>query len=214
MRRVCSSRYDRDVDDAQLQALPHQHPIRLEVTDDLRRTRLTAFFRLILVIPHFIWLAALGALVILAEIGNWFATLVKGISPLGLHSFIATYLRYSTQVTAYTLLIADPYPGFAFINFKEDYPIDLAVAPPMEQNRWTVFFRLFIAIPALIVTQILRYLSSILAVFSWVMAVITARVPEGIRNFAALALRFESQTYAYVGILTPKYPSFDVSMTS
>ncbi len=33
------------------------HPIRLVVTDDLQRNRLTSFFRLILAIPHLIWLA-------------------------------------------------------------------------------------------------------------------------------------------------------------
>jgi hypothetical protein len=84
----------------------------------------------------------------------------------------------------------------------------------MEQNRWTVFFRLLIAIPAMIVAYVLRSLSGILALFSWVMAVLTAHVPEGIRNFAALALRFEMQTYAYVGLVTPTYPSFDIGMTS
>lgn len=29
--------------------------MRLTVTDDLRRSRLTVFFRLLLAIPHFIW---------------------------------------------------------------------------------------------------------------------------------------------------------------
>src|SRR5207244_7288926 len=33
------------------------YPVRLVVTDDLRRTRLTVFFRLLLAIPHFIWLS-------------------------------------------------------------------------------------------------------------------------------------------------------------
>ena len=33
------------------------HPIRLVVTDDLQRNRLTSFFRLILAIPHIVWLA-------------------------------------------------------------------------------------------------------------------------------------------------------------
>jgi len=201
------------MEDAPL-VVPQQHPIQLEVTDDLRRTRLTAFFRLLLAIPHFVWLALLGIVVVIAEIGNWFATLIQGRSPEAIHGFLAVYLRYSTHVTAYTLLIADPYPGFGFINLKEDYPIDLHVAPPMEQNRWTVFFRLLIAIPAMIVAYVLRSLSGILALFSWVMAVLTAHVPEGIRNFAALALRFEMQTYAYVGLVTPTYPSFDIGMTS
>ncbi len=40
------------------------HPIRLVVADDLRRSRLTVFFRLLLAIPHLIWLTIwrIGAL--------------------------------------------------------------------------------------------------------------------------------------------------------
>jgi Domain of unknown function (DUF4389) len=202
------------VDEAPAPAFAAQHPVRLHVTDDLRRTRLTAFFRLLLAVPHFLWAALVGIFVALAAIGNWFATLIKGRSPDGLHIFLAGYLRYLTHITAYTLLIADPFPGFFLINMKPDYPIDLEVDPPVEQNRWAVAFRIILAIPAILVAQILRNLSGLLAVFSWVMAVLTAQVPEGIRNFAVLALRWETQTYAYILLLTPRYPSFDVGMTA
>ena len=34
---------------------PPPHPIRLAVYDDLKRSRLTVFFRLLLLIPHFVW---------------------------------------------------------------------------------------------------------------------------------------------------------------
>jgi len=40
------------------------------------------------------------------------------------------------------------------------------------------------------------------------------RVPEGLRNFAALALRIETQTYGYLMILTSRYPSFNVGIQS
>ena len=133
-----------------------QHPIRLRVTDDLRRTRSTVFFRLFLGIPHFFWEALLSIVVILAVLANWFATLFAGQSPPGLHSFIAGYLRYATHVSAYMFLIADPYPGFFLINLKQDYPVDLEVDPPEVQSRWTVGFRIILAIPAMIITQILR----------------------------------------------------------
>lgn len=188
-----------------------RHPVQVHVADDLRRTRLTVFFRLLLGLPHFVWLALLGVIAILAVIGNWFATLVQGRSPAGLHGFLAGYLRYATHVTGYVFLIADPYPGFYLVNLKEDYPIDLEVPPPEVQNRWTVAFRIILAIPALIVANILRNLSQVLAIFSWFVALLTARVPEGIRNFAVLALRYESQTYAYVALLTPRYPNFNVA---
>jgi uncharacterized protein DUF4389 len=199
--------------EASVAATPAHHPVRLRVNDDLRRTRLTVFFRVFLAIPHFLWLALLGIIVVLAAIANWFATLAQGRSPEALHTFLAGYLRYSTQVSAYVFLIADPYPHFFLINPTEDYPVDLEIDSPEPQNRWTVAFRIVLAIPALIVTQILRNLSGILAVFSWFVALFQARVPEGIRNFAALALRYESQTYAYIALLTPRYPSFDVGMT-
>ena len=76
-----------------------RHPIRLVVTDDLQRNRLTVFFRLILAIPHLIWVALWGIVAVLAALANWFATLVKGESPEGLHDFLATYLRYQTHVS-------------------------------------------------------------------------------------------------------------------
>jgi Domain of unknown function (DUF4389) len=190
------------------------HPVRLHITDDLRRTRLTVFFRPLLVLPHVLWLALLGVVVLFAGIGNWFATLFAGRSPDSLHEFLAGYLRYATHVSAYLFMIADPYPGFYLINGSQSYPIDLEVDPPETQNRWTVFFRIILAIPALIVAGVLRNLSGVLAIFSWFVALYQGSVPEGIRNFAALALRYETQTYAYVALLTPRYPSFDVGMTA
>jgi Domain of unknown function (DUF4389) len=186
-----------------------QHPIRLVVTDDLQRNRLTVFFRLILAIPHLIWLFLWGIVATLAAIANWFATLVKGESPEGLHNFLATYLRYMTQVYAYILLIADPFPGFGG---KPGYPVEIEVDPPEPQNRWTVGFRIVLAIPAFIIAGIFGYLNRILALFSWFVALVLGRVPEGLRNVAAFALRFEQQTAGYTLLLTGRYPSFNVSV--
>jgi hypothetical protein len=187
----------------------HTHPIRLVVNDDLQRTRLTVFFRIILAIPLIFWALLWAVIALLAWIANWFATLVKGQSPEGLHNFLATFLRYTTHVRAYLLLIADPYPSFTG---KPGYPIDLEVDPPQRQNRWTVFFRGILAIPALFVVNILNNLSQLLAVLSWFIALVLGRVPEGIRNFAALALRMETQTYAYTMLLTGRYTSFNVGI--
>ena len=189
-----------------------QHPIRLVVNDDLQRNRLTVFFRLILAIPHFLWLALWGVIAILAWVVNWFATLVMGRSPEGLHNFLATYLRYATHVRAYTLLVADPFPHFT--GKLGTYPIDLEVDPLERQNRLTVFFRSILAIPALLLSYILSQINQLLAIFSWFVALVMGRVPEGLRNFAALAIRIESQTYAYVMLLTGRYPSFNVGIES
>jgi len=188
------------------------HPIRLIVNDDLQRTRLTVFFRLILAIPLLLWLTLWGVIATLALIANWIATLISGRSPEGLHGFLATFLRFTTHVRAYILLIADPYPGFT--GREGTYPIDLEVDPPEQQSRLTVFFRIILALPALLLTNIFSNLSQLLAIFSWFIALVTGRVPEGLRNFAALALRFETQTYGYVLLLTARYPSLNVGIES
>ena len=194
------------------QSAQQPHPIRLVVNDDLQRNRLTVFFRLILAIPLILWAVLWGAITVLAWIVNWFATLFMGRSPDGLHNFLATYLRYATHVRAYALLVADPFPGFT--GTQGTYPIDLEVDPPEPQNRLTVFFRFVLAIPALLLMYILTNLSQLLAVFSWFIALVMGRVPEGLRNFAALALRIETQTYAYLMVLTERYPSFNVGIQS
>jgi hypothetical protein len=188
----------------------HPHPIRLVVNDDLQRNRLTVFFRLILAIPLILWGLLWGAIAALAWIVNWFATLFMGRSPDGLHNFLASFLRFSTHSRAYLLLIADPYPGFT--GKAGTYPIDLEIDPPQTQNRLTVFFRIILAIPALFLTNIMSNLSQLLAIFSWFIALVLGRVPEGLRNFAALALRIETQTYAYAMLLTGRYPSFNVGI--
>ena len=190
---------------------PVQHPIRLVVNDDLQRTRLTVFFRVILAIPLMLWAVLWAVVAVLAYIVNWFATLFMGQSPDGLHNFLATFLRYTTHARAYLLLVADPYPGFTG---KPGYPVDLEIDPPQRQNRWTVFFRGILAIPALFLSNLLSQLNQLLAVFSWFIALITGRVPEGLRNFAALAIRIETQTYGYVLLLTDRYPSFNVGIES
>ena len=56
------------------------------------------FFRLLLAIPHFIWLELWGTLAVFAVFIAWLAALFTGRVPAGLHSFIASYLNYTTHV--------------------------------------------------------------------------------------------------------------------
>src|SRR5258706_11593209 len=127
------------------------HPIGLIVTDDLKRSRLTVFFRLLLAIPHVIWLYLYTIGAAIAVLLAWFAALFTGRVPAGLHSFLAGYLRYSSRVTAYILLLANPWPPFSN---SDPYPVDVRVDPAAPQSRLTVFFRLLLAIPALFLVYV------------------------------------------------------------
>jgi Domain of unknown function (DUF4389) len=180
------------------------HPIRLIVNDDLRRSRLTVFFRLLLAIPHIVLLVLWSVVVFFVAIVNWFATLFSGRSPDSLHAFQARFLRYGTQVTGYTTLLADPYPGFGG---GRPYPIDLEVAPPERQNRWMTGFRIFLAIPALILANVLFQVLEVIAFLGWFVCLALGRMPQGMRDLGAYCLRYQQQTYAYLLLLTQRYPS-------
>ncbi len=182
-----------------------RHPIGLIVVDDLQRTRLTVFFRILLAIPHLIVVALWAIVAFFAVLAAWFVAVFTGRVPDGLHTFLASFLRYSTRVTAYVYLLADPWPQFS--GSEGGYPIDVRVDPPETQSRLTVGFRVFLAIPALILSQVFRYVNQIVAFLAWFYALATGRMNEGMRNISAWLLRYEVQTYAYVMLLTGRYPS-------
>jgi hypothetical protein len=189
-------------------AQPNSHPIGFVVTDDLRRSRLTVFFRLLLAIPHFIWLALWGIAAEVAVLIAWFAALFTGRVPDGLHRFLAGFLVYSTRVNAYALLLANPFPPFTA---SGSYPVDAQVAPPEKQRRLTVFFRLLLAIPAILLSYVFRLVNNTIAFLGWFLCLFTGRMNEGMRNVSVWLLRFEIQTYGYIFLLTGTYPSLSGS---
>lgn len=182
------------------------HPLRLIVTDDLKRSRLTVFFRLLLVIPHFIWLMLWTIAVFFVVIVAWFAALIKGGLPDGMHGFLASYLRYSTRLTAYWYLLADPYPPFNG-GTNVTYPVDLHVDPLQDQRRWTVLLRFILAIPAQILAWVFGQVLGIIAFLGWFVCIFMGRMPKGMRDLGVYCLRYQQQTYGYLMLLTERYPS-------
>jgi hypothetical protein len=179
-------------------------PVQLEARDDLRRSRLTVFFRLLLALPHLVWLALWGLAALLAAIANWLATLAAGVSPQFLHRFLAAYVRYQLHVAAYVYLIGNPFPGFA--GAEGSYPIELRMAGRARQNRWSVLFRSVLALPALLIASAYGSLVFTVAFLAWFAALVTGRMPLGLRNAGALALRYMAQTYGYLFLVTGAYP--------
>jgi hypothetical protein len=204
------------------------HPVRLVLEDDLSRSRLTVFFRLLLTIPHFVWLFLWGIALFFAVIANWFATLFSGTPPAGLHRFIARYIRYATHVYAFLNLTADPFPGFTG---EPGYPVDVVLPEPEPQSRVVTFFRLFLAIPALVMTSTLAGsisftagsrrgkggtsysggvgLLGACAFLGWFASLARARMPRGLRDAEAWGIGYAAQSYSYLFLLTSRYPNSD-----
>jgi len=185
---------------------PPQHPVSL-VGDahDLRRSRLTVFFRLPLSIPHLVWLFLWTVLSILFGIVNWFATLFGGAPPRFFHRFFCAYTRYTLHVYAFLLLAANPFPGFT--GEPGRYPLDLELpARPQLQNRWKTAFRIVLVVPAALVNSAVGGALLLAAVYTWFVALLLGRAPWGLRNLSAYALRYSAQQTAYLYLLTDRYP--------
>jgi Domain of unknown function (DUF4389) len=182
-----------------------EHPVRLtHESDDGARSRVTVFFRLLLAVPHFVWLTLWGVVVFFAAIVNWIVTLIRGESPDALHRFLAAFVRYQTHVLAFVTLVANPFPGFA--GSASSYPVDAVLAAPKRQSRVGVGFRVFLAVPAWLVSSALGGALCVAAFLGWFAALFTARMPDGLRKLGLFALRYNAQTSAYALLLTDRYP--------
>lgn len=184
---------------------PRPHPVRLVDHDDLRRTRLTVLARWVLVFPHLIWLSLYSLVAIVVSIANWVVTLIKGRSPERLHRWLVRYLRYAVYVYSYTYLLANPYPPFH--GEEASYPIDLTVEGPDRQRRLVTAFRLVLAIPAFVLNWVLNQVLLVIALLSWFIAIVMGRIPRGMEQIGLYCLRYQAQTYAYLLIVTDRYPS-------
>ena len=180
-----------------------ERPVRLDVGDDLRRSRLTVFFRLLLALPHFVWIFLWAIAVFFAAIAAWVAALVLGRVPAGLHGFIGAFVRYGTHVYGYVLLAANPFPGFTGTG---SYPVDLVIDSPSRQRRLVTLFRIFLALPALLLESALGLLAFAAAFLGWFASLATGCMPQGLRNLSAWYLRYQGQATAYLLLLTDRYP--------
>jgi Domain of unknown function (DUF4389) len=183
---------------------PPRPPVRLVVSDGLARSRLTVLFRLFLAIPHFVWLLLWSIAVFFVALVGWVLTLILGRLPDPLHRFLAAYIRYATHLFAFVGLVGRRFPGFT--GRAGSYGIDLEIDPPARQSRWKTLFRFFLAIPAFILASALEGVALVIALLAWWYALVTGRMPEGMRNLGAACLRYAAQTYGYFMLVTSRYP--------
>jgi hypothetical protein len=200
---VLTDRYP-NVDPSATPAAGVPHPVSLAIEDDLRRSRLTVFFRLLLTLPHFVWLFLWWIAAFFAGIAMWLAALVTGRPPAALHRFLAAFLRYATHVYAYLMLTANPFPGFT--GRAGSYPVDPRLPGPERQPRLVTAFRLFLAVPALVVSGALGGLLLVGALLGWFASLAVGRMPRSLREAQAYALRYSTQVSAYLLLLTGRYP--------
>jgi hypothetical protein len=184
---------------------PRPHTVRLIDHDDLKRSRLTVLVRAFLVLPHLIWLTLYASVALFVALANWIVTLIKGRSPQRMHRWLVRYLRYTVYVYSYLYVLADPYPPFH--GDQRSYTIDLQVEGPDDQRRLVTAFRLVLVIPAFVLGWVLSQVLQVIALLAWVIAIFVGRIPRGMEQLGLYCLRYQTQVYAYLLVVTERYPS-------
>jgi hypothetical protein len=180
------------------------HPVRLRDEGEIRRNRLLVLFRLPLAVPHIVWVTLWSIPAFFAAVFAWLAALVIGRVPDPLHRFLAAFVRYSTHVVSFVYVLGGPFPGF--VGRAGSYPVDLEIDPPERQPRLKTLFRLFLAFPAFLAGGAFGSVLFVASIGAWWASLFTGRIPEGLKRLLAWAVRYQSQLYGYLLLLTERYP--------
>jgi hypothetical protein len=90
-----------------------EHPLRIELAERPRQSRLVTLFRLPLALPALVLTGVFNVVLSLASVAAWFAALALGRTTAGLQELGTFCLRYQVETQAYVTLLTSAYPRVA-----------------------------------------------------------------------------------------------------
>lgn len=185
------------------------YPVAYRQTPAIRRSRLTVFFRFVMVIPHLIWSLVYGIAAELVVLVAWFAILLTGRYPTAMYEFVAGYVRFSMRLLGYIGLVTDTFPPFGGAEHPE-YPVGVTIPPPKERfSRLTTAFRIILLIPVWILQYVFQLWIYAVSIAIWIVAVITGRTSPELVGAERFPLAYFARSYAYSYLLTDRWPPID-----
>jgi hypothetical protein len=93
------------------------------------------------------------------------------------------------------------------------YPARLDITPMDRIARWRPLFQWILAIPHLIIAQVLTYVAQIVAFIGWFVILFTGKLPVGMANLMSMCQRYNTRTMTYAAGLLDAYPPFEFETT-
>jgi hypothetical protein len=195
-----------------MSSVPVSYPVVVEVDPPAPQNRWSVFFRLILAVPHMLILNyGMQNLQGIVAVVAWFAILFTGRYPASLFRFAVGVERWNVRALGYVGLLSGRFPPFG-LDESDVYNVRYSVIPALEnRNRLTTFFRLFLAIPHLVVLLFLWLAAFVVLVIAWFAALFAGSVPAGLHGFLEGVLRWSARVASYLMLLTDEYPPFSLT---
>lgn len=205
----------------------HAYPLTFSVDyPDRKLSRVSTFFRAILVVPIGILLATIdgGVFSALAEkpeadfVGAGFGLLVLPILlmllfrkkyPRWWYDWNLEMIRFINRIYAYILLMDDRYPSTDdHQSVHLDFPYPDA---DNDLNRALPLFKWLLAIPHYVALYVLTLMAFVATIFAWFAILLTGRYPRSLFRFNEGVLRWSNRVVAYAYLLvTDRYPPFSL----
>jgi Domain of unknown function (DUF4389) len=185
---------------------PVSYAARLNVDYPEKLSRLTTFFRPIMMIP----IAIVLGLVSSGLAGATGLMIVfRRRYPRWWFDFARELTRFSMRVGAYASLLTDRYPSTVdeqSVHVELDYP-----DAERDLNRWLPLVKWFLAIPHYIVLFVLAIVAFLALIVAWFAILFTGRYPRPIFDYVVGLMRWGLRVNAYVALLvTDRYPPFSL----
>jgi ABC-type multidrug transport system fused ATPase/permease subunit len=88
------------------------------------------------------------------------------------------------------------------------YPAQYTFTPPEEIANWRPLVQWLLAIPHFVILYVLRIVSNVIAVISWLVILFTGSLPEGLANMQVMYFRYSLRVSTYIAFMREEYPPF------
>jgi len=183
------------------------------------RNRISAFFRIIVVVPMAIFVASFAPTDLSTSNSNYLsvgffilptaiAIVVRRIYPTYLLAFNEALLSLQTRVDAYLLLLTDEYPSI------EENDVVSVTFPEFDAkalNRWLPLIKWFLAIPLYAVGVFYIVYLFLLTIAGWFSVLFTGNYPERCAEGVVGTIAYWNRVVGYAFLMvTDEYPSFSL----
>jgi len=183
------------------------------------RNRLTAFFRIILVVPSLVFLASfssasafsednLGMFAGLLALPAALAIVVRQVYPSYVLAFNEALLSLQTRVDAYLLLLTDEYPS---IEENDLVSVTFPEVDAQQLNRWLPLVKWLLALPLYLVGIVYVIYAALLTLFGWFSILFTGNYPEVCAEGVVGTIAYWNRVAGYALLMvTDEYPTFSL----
>jgi len=183
------------------------------------RNRLTAFFRIILVVPAFIFISSFAPATALSDDGSAIfagllalpaalAIVFRQVYPSYVLAFNEAVLSLQTRVDVYLLLLSDQYPS---IEENDIVSVTFPEVDAKQLNRFLPLVKWLLAVPLYLVGIVYIIYAALLTLLGWFSILFTGNYPEVCAEGVVGTIAYWNRVAGYAFLLvTDEYPTFSL----